>query len=86
MSVGQASFAVALTEIDSQLLKQCLTQGPRAWQDFVDRFIGLFVHVIQHTAHARSIRLTNDDVMPVTFPAASRLNVNRWNESFRKNS
>jgi len=62
VSVGQASFAVALTEIDSQLLKQCLTQGPRAWQDFVDRFIGLFVHVIQHTAHSRSIRLTNDDV------------------------
>jgi RNA polymerase sigma-70 factor, ECF subfamily len=62
VSVSQASFAVALTEIDSQLLKQCLTQGPRAWQDFVDRFIGLFVHVIQHTADARSIRLTNDDV------------------------
>lgn len=53
---------MALTEIDSQLLKQCLTQGPRAWQDFVDRFIGLFVHVIQHTAHTRSIRLANDDV------------------------
>ncbi|QDT53165.1 RNA polymerase sigma factor SigY [Caulifigura coniformis] len=53
---------MALTEIDSQLLKQCLTQGPRAWQDFVDRFIGLFVHVIQHTAHSRSIRLTGDDV------------------------
>ncbi|MBX3444635.1 MAG: sigma-70 family RNA polymerase sigma factor [Planctomyces sp.] len=53
---------MALTEIDSQLLKQCLSHAPRAWQDFVDRFIGLFVHVIQHTAHARSIRLTNDDV------------------------
>ncbi len=53
---------MALTEIDSQLLKQCLTQGPRAWQDFVDRFIGLFVHVIQHTADARSIRLAHDDI------------------------
>ena len=53
---------MALTEIDSQLLKHCLTQGSRAWQDFVDRFIGLFVHVIQHTAHSRSIRLTGDDV------------------------
>lgn len=53
---------MALTEIDAQLLKQCLAQAPRAWQDFVDRFIGLFVHVIQHTAHARSVRLTNDDV------------------------
>jgi RNA polymerase sigma-70 factor, ECF subfamily len=53
---------VALTEIDAQLLKQCLAQAPRAWQDFVDRFIGLFVHVIQHTAHARSIRIVNDDI------------------------
>jgi RNA polymerase sigma-70 factor (ECF subfamily) len=53
---------VALTEIDRRLLKQCLARTPGAWQDFVDRFIGLFVHVIQHTAHARSIRLTSDDV------------------------
>ena len=53
---------MALTEIDAQLLKLCLTRAPRAWQDFVDRFIGLFVHVIQHTAHARSIRLVHDDV------------------------
>jgi len=53
---------VALTEIDRRLLKQCLARTPGAWQDFVDRFIGLFVHVIQHTAHARSIRLTADDV------------------------
>jgi RNA polymerase sigma-70 factor (ECF subfamily) len=53
---------VALTEIDSQLLKQCLAKAPRAWQDFVDRFIGLFIHVINHTSHARSIRLTDDDV------------------------
>ena len=53
---------MALTEIDRRLLKQCLARTPGAWQDFVDRFIGLFVHVIQHTAHARSIRLSSDDV------------------------
>jgi RNA polymerase sigma-70 factor, ECF subfamily len=53
---------VALTDLDRNLLKQCLNQKPGAWQDFVDRFIGLFVHVIQHTAHARSAPLTNDDV------------------------
>ena len=28
----------------------------------MDRFIGLFVHVINHTAHARSVRLSTDDV------------------------
>lgn len=53
---------MALTEIDRRLLKQCLARAPGAWQDFVDRFIGLFVHVIHHTAHARSVRLSADDV------------------------
>ncbi|MFO1095552.1 MAG: sigma-70 family RNA polymerase sigma factor [Planctomycetaceae bacterium] len=53
---------MALTEIDRRLLKQCLARTPGAWQDFVDRFIGLFVHVIHHTAHVRSVRLTADDV------------------------
>src|SRR5204863_1912930 len=27
-----------------------------------DRFLGLFIHVVQHTAHARSVRLTPEDV------------------------
>jgi len=53
---------VALTEIDRALLKNCLAQEPASWQAFVDRFIGLFVHVIQHTAHARSIKVAPTDV------------------------
>lgn len=53
---------MALTEIDRRLLKQCLARAPGAWEDFVDRFIGLIVHVIRHTAHARSVPLTPDDV------------------------
>ncbi len=53
---------MALTDIDRRLLKQCLTRAPGAWKDFVDRFIGLFVHVIRHTAHVRSIRISSDDV------------------------
>ena len=53
---------MALTDIDRRLLKQCLTRAPGAWKDFVDRFVGLFVHVIRHTAHVRSIRITSDDV------------------------
>jgi RNA polymerase sigma-70 factor (ECF subfamily) len=53
---------VALTEIDRRLLKQCLARTPGAWQDFVDRFIGLFVHVVHHTAHSRSVRLNADDI------------------------
>ena len=53
---------MALTEIDSHLLKRCLAEEPGSWKDFVDRFIGLFVHVINHSAHARSVALLQDDV------------------------
>ena len=52
---------MALTEIDRNLLKRCLAEEPGAWKDFVDRFMGLFIHVIQHTAHARSVRVTQED-------------------------
>lgn len=53
---------MTLTEIDRSLLKRCLAEEPGAWKDFVDRFMGLFVHVVTHTAHARSVRLAQDDV------------------------
>lgn len=53
---------MALTEIDRNLLERCLAGEPGAWRDFVDRFLGLFVHVVQHVAHARSVRLSTADV------------------------
>lgn len=53
---------MALTEVDRSLLERCLDQQPGAWKDFVDRFVGLFVHVVNHTGHARSVRLSSDDV------------------------
>ncbi len=53
---------MALTEIDRNLLKRCLAEEPGAWKDFVDRFLGLFIHVVQHTAHVRSVRLTQEDL------------------------
>lgn len=53
--------AVALSEIDRNLLERCLQRKSRAWEDFVDRFMGLIVHVINHTAQARSVRLTPED-------------------------
>jgi RNA polymerase sigma-70 factor (ECF subfamily) len=52
---------VAFTEIDRRLLERCLARKPRAWEDFVDRFMGLVVHVIDFTAQSRSIRLSADD-------------------------
>ncbi len=52
---------MGLSEIDRSLLERCLQKKSRAWEDFVDRFVGLVVHVINHTAQARSIRLDPQD-------------------------
>ncbi len=52
---------MALSEIDRNLLQRCLDRKPRAWEDFVDRFMGLIVHVINHTAQSRSVRLGPED-------------------------
>lgn len=52
---------MALSEIDRNLLERCLAKKPRAWEDFVDRFMGLVIHVINHTAHCRSVLLSSTD-------------------------
>ena len=51
-----------LRDIDRQLLDRCLRHQPRAWNDFVDRYMGLIYHVIHHVAHARSVILTDADI------------------------
>ena len=53
---------VALSDIDRQLLQRCLTRQPHAWEDFVDRFLGLVVHVINHTSTSRSIAVSPHDL------------------------
>jgi RNA polymerase sigma-70 factor (ECF subfamily) len=53
---------VALSDIDRQLLQRCLGRQPRAWEDFVDRFLGLVVHVVRHTSSARSIAVSGHDL------------------------
>lgn len=49
-------------ELDRRILSRCLKREPGAWEEFVDRFIGMFVHVIRHTGYSRSVELTADDV------------------------
>ncbi|MCP4885800.1 MAG: sigma-70 family RNA polymerase sigma factor [Planctomycetaceae bacterium] len=61
---------MSLSEVDRQLLQRCLARAPRAWQDFTDRFVGLVVHVANHTAKARGISLdhsTRDDLVADVF-------------------
>ncbi len=53
---------MALTDVDRDLCARCLTQDPVAWREFVDRFAGLFAHVVRHTAQARSVSLSTSDV------------------------
>jgi RNA polymerase sigma-70 factor (ECF subfamily) len=53
---------VALTNKDRALLERCLAHKPGAWNDFVDRYLGLIYHVIHHTAHLRSVPLRPEDV------------------------
>jgi RNA polymerase sigma-70 factor (ECF subfamily) len=52
---------VALSEYDRKLLARCLAKEPKSWEDFVDRYMGLVIHVINHSAQCRSLRLTNED-------------------------
>ena len=51
-----------LRDIDRTLIEHCLSHQPRAWNDFVDRYMGLIYHVIHHVAHARSIQLSSADI------------------------
>ena len=51
-----------LREIDRQLIDRCLKKEPGAWNDFVDRYMGLIYHVIHHVSHARSIVLSTPDI------------------------
>ncbi len=53
---------MALSPVDRELLDRCLTAKPRAWEDFVDRFLGLVVHVINHSAQSRGLKLASQDV------------------------
>ncbi len=52
---------MALLEIDRKLLQQCLSREPHAWETFVDRFLGLILHVVRHTAKSRSLPISSQD-------------------------
>lgn len=53
---------MSLTPLDRDLLADCLSRKPGSWNDFVDRYLSLFYHVIHSTAHLRSARVTPEDV------------------------
>ncbi len=54
-----------LADIDRKLIDRCLNKEPGAWNDFVDRYVGLIYHVIGHAAYARSRTLSSEDMEDV---------------------
>ena len=51
---------MALSNLDRELLRDCLAKAPDAWENFTDRFLGLVIHIISHTAISRNIALSQD--------------------------
>lgn len=61
---------VSLSDVDRLLLQRCLDRESRAWQNFVDRFVGLVVHVVQRTTQGRGLTIddaTRDDFVAEVF-------------------
>lgn len=64
------NFGVSLSDFDRKLLQCCLDRAPRAWQNFVDRFLGLVIHVANHVAESRGVKLdqaSRDDLVAEVF-------------------
>ncbi len=57
---------MALSEFDRDLIERCLSRAPHAWEAFVDRYIGLVIHTINHTAKSRSLLITDPDIEDYT--------------------
>lgn len=63
---------MTLSEIDRQLLEKCLSNEPRSWEAFIDRFLGLVIHVINHTTESRGVKISQaerDDLVSEVFLA-----------------
>ena len=61
---------MVLSNLDRDLLARCLQGKPEAWEDFVDRFLGLITYVVTEVARSRSIGLpeaVRDDVVADVF-------------------
>lgn len=69
---------MALTSVDRALLQRCLNHEPGAWNDFVDRFLGLIYHVVHHTSHLRSVPLQPEDTEDVAAEVLLQLVANDY--------
>ena len=71
---------MALSEIDRNLLQRCLARKPRAWEDFVDRFM-LSYHIPADPRGAWTPEIINADLhvahnfLPVDFDSRGKLDL-----------
>lgn len=70
--------AVPLSDFDRELLDRCLKNAPQAWEDFVDRFAGLVVQVVDHAARSRQVSCTEADKEDIVAEIFCRLIENDW--------
>jgi RNA polymerase sigma-70 factor, ECF subfamily len=69
---------VPLTAVDRTLLQRCLQHHKGAWNDFVDRYLGLVYHVIHFTAHQRSVPLHAEDVEDIASEVLLQIVANNY--------
>ena len=51
---------MALSNLDRELLRECLAKAPNSWENLSDRFWGLVIHIVNHSALARCVHLPAD--------------------------
>jgi RNA polymerase sigma-70 factor (ECF subfamily) len=69
---------MALTAVDRSILHRLLQHDSGAWNDFVDRFLGIIYHTIHYTAHLRSNPLTPELVEDVAQEILTQIAANDY--------
>ena len=57
---------MVLSDLDRDLLTQCLSEKDGAWEAFIDRYLALITHVVARTAELRHMKLPpeiRDDIV-----------------------
>ena len=69
---------MALTAVDRAILHRLLQHDAGAWNDFIDRFLGLVYHTVRYTAHLRSNPLTPELVEDISQEVLAQLAANDY--------
>ncbi|MCS7167435.1 MAG: sigma-70 family RNA polymerase sigma factor [Gemmatales bacterium] len=51
-----------MSEAEQEFIARCLRREPAAWRQFVDRYLPLFFHVVEHAAAQLHVQLTREDL------------------------